>query len=328
MSASTQNAQDDEEYLRIKKMMKNIKIQLLAMVITFILFSACHSIDTNSNEETPDATTPVTLTSVTIEPIAETIELRATSQLQKKVAVKSNTNGYIDNANINIGDEVSIGQLLFTIKTKEANAIESQTTIKDTSLNFSGLLKIKAQKSGIITTLDHQKGDYVQDGDELAIISERNSLVFILEVPFELHSFVKINDGCEIVLPDNQVVKGTISTALPSVDAISQTQSFVVKPSTDLKLPENLIAKVRIVKSTKGKATILPKSAILADETQTAFWVMKLINDSTAVKIVVKKGIEENDKVEILEPQFNPSDKIIFTGNYGLADTAKISVEK
>ena len=83
-----------------------------------------------------------------------------------------------------------------------------------------------------------------------------------------------------------------------------------------------------LVKKTKEQAIVLPKSAILADETQTEFWVMKLINDSTAIKVVVKKGIEANDKVEIIEPQFNPTDRIIFTGNYGLADTAKISIQK
>ncbi|MGZ4033740.1 MAG: efflux RND transporter periplasmic adaptor subunit [Bacteroidia bacterium] len=307
--------------------MKKIKIQLLLMLTIIIGFSACHRASSDSDEESPNATTPVTVTNASIEPISETIELRATSQFQKKVAVKSNANGYIDNVTINIGDEVSLDQLLFTIKTKEASAIDNQT-IKDTSLNFSGLLKIKAQKTGIITTLDHQKGDYVQDGDELGIISERNSLVFILEVPFELHSYVKINDDCDIVLPDNQIIKGKISGALPSVDAVAQTQSFVIKPVTNQKLPENLIAKVRIIKSTKEKAIVLPKSAILADETQTEFWVMKLINDSTAIKVPVKKGIETNDKVEILEPQFNPGDKIIFTGNYGLADTAKVSMQK
>jgi multidrug efflux pump subunit AcrA (membrane-fusion protein) len=308
--------------------MKNIKIQLLAILVLIAMLSACHTVQINADAETPDATTPVTITNVNIESIAETIELRATSMFQKKVTIKSNTNGYIDNAFINIGDEVSVDQLLFSVKTKEASAIENQTNIKDTSLNFSGLLKIKAQKTGIITTLDHQKGDYVQDGDQLGIISERNSLVFILEVPFELHSLVKINSECEIVLPDNQIIKGMISGILPSVDAVAQTQSFVVKPITNLKLPENLIAKVRIIKSIKEKAIVLPKSALLADETQTEFWVMKLINDSTAIKIGVKKGIETNDKVEILEPTFLPTDKIIFTGNYGLADTAKISIQK
>ena len=53
---------------------------------------------------------------------------------------------------------------------------------------------------------------------------------------------------------------------------------------------------------------------------------MKLINDSTAVKIFVKQGTETKTKIEILEPEFSESDKIILNGNYGLADTAKVNV--
>jgi uncharacterized NAD(P)/FAD-binding protein YdhS len=52
---------------------------------------------------------------------------------------------------------------------------------------------------------------------------------------------------------------------------------------------------------------------------------MKMINDSTAVKVPVKKGIETSDKVEILSPEFSPQDKILLNGNYGLADTAKVT---
>jgi hypothetical protein len=41
---------------------------------------------------------------------------------------------------------------------------------------------------------------------------------------------------------------------------------------------------------------------------------------------MVKKGIETADRVEILSPVFSPNDKILITGNYGLADTAKVQV--
>ncbi len=64
---------------------------------------------------------------------------------------------------------------------------------------------------------------------------------------------------------------------------------------------------------------MLPKPAILGNETQTEFWVMRLINDSTAVKIPVKIGIENFGEVEITDPVFQSSDKILFSGNYGLA---------
>lgn len=309
--------------------MKKIKNHLLIVMLLFIGTTACkHNVTSLDKASSIDAKTPVTVTNITIEPIAESIELRATSVFQKKVAIKANANGYIDNENVNIGDEVSMNQLLFTIKTKEANALVNTPITQDTSLHFSGVIKIKAQKSGIITTLNHLKGDYVQDGDQLGIISERTSLIFIMEVPFELHSYIKVNHECELILPDNQILKGEISAALPMVDAISQTQSFVVKPLTNLKLPENLIVKIRIIKATKQKATVLPKLALLANEMQTEFWVMKLINDSTAMKVSVKKGIETNDKVEITEPLFSEGDRIIFKGNYGLADTAKITIQK
>ena len=71
----------------------------------------------------------------------------------------------------------------------------------------------------------------------------------------------------------------------------------------------------------------MPAAAILSDETHTEFWVMKLINDSTAVKVAVKKGIETDGKVEIVSPVFNPKERIIITGNYGLSDTASVKIE-
>jgi hypothetical protein len=55
---------------------------------------------------------------------------------------------------------------------------------------------------------------------------------------------------------------------------------------------------------------------------------MKLVNDSTAVKVIVKKGIETNNEVEITDPVLNPSDRVILTGNYGLPDTASIIIMK
>jgi multidrug efflux pump subunit AcrA (membrane-fusion protein) len=113
---------------------------------------------------------------------------------------------------------------------------------------------------------------------------------------------------------------------MPSVDTVAQTQGVVIKINSEQQIPENLVAKARIIKSEKSNTASLPKSALLANETQTEFWVMKLINPTTAVKISVTKGIESGDKVEILSPKFSAQDKIVVSGNYGLADTAKVKI--
>ncbi len=89
-----------------------------------------------------------------------------------------------------------------------------------------------------------------------------------------------------------------------------------------------MVAKVKIIKIAKSAGAILDKKAVLSDETLNTFWVMKLINDSTAVKVPIQKGIETNDNVEILSPKFSVQDKILLSGNYGLPDTALVIVQK
>jgi len=190
------------------------------------------------------------------------------------------------------------------------------------------LININSHKEGVISSVSYQKGDFVQEGDELAVISEQNSLVFVLEVPFELNGYIEKNRNCIISLPDKKQIQGTITGKLPEMDIQSQTVRYVVKPSLSGRLPGNLIASISIVKSTNKKALILPKPAVLGNETQTEFWVMKLIDDSTAVKIIVTKGYENNEEVEITEPLFLPSDRILLTGNYGLSDTARVTIIK
>jgi multidrug efflux pump subunit AcrA (membrane-fusion protein) len=137
---------------------------------------------------------------------------------------------------------------------------------------------------------------------------------------------VKNNQSVQLSLPDGKLVNGTVASFMPTVDTASQTQGVVIKVGGDNVIPENLIAKARIVKSLKANTQSLPKSAVLANETQTEFWVMKMINPTTAVKTPVKKGIETANSIEILSPKFTPQDKIITTGNYGLADTAKVKI--
>jgi len=53
-----------------------------------------------------------------------------------------------------------------------------------------------------------------------------------------------------------------------------------------------------------------------------------MIDSVTAVKIPVTRGIETGGKVEILQPLFSTGDQVLISGNYGLADTAKVKIVK
>jgi multidrug efflux pump subunit AcrA (membrane-fusion protein) len=212
------------------------------------------------------------------------------------------------------------------MKTKESQALGNTITVLDSSFNFSGLINIYASAHGFISQLNHHEGDYVLDGEQLAVISDSKSFAFVLNLPYELKPYLMNNKTIDLELPDGMKLKGVVAAMMPTVDSVSQTQIVQIKVNTSAQLPQNLIAKVRIIKGMKNSAPSLPKEAVLTDESQSNFWVMKMIDSITAVKVAVIKGMETGDRVEIIRPQFSDSDKILLTGNYGLPDTAKVKI--
>jgi multidrug efflux pump subunit AcrA (membrane-fusion protein) len=303
--------------------------QLCFVTGASILLFSCQNKDKAADEDAKIVSqTPVTVTTVDSSALTDYIDLNATSTTLQKSYVKSNAIGYVHQVNAQLGHNVSSGQVLFTIKTKEAQTIGNSINVLDTTFKFSGLNKIKAAASGYISQISHQAGDYVQDGEALAVISDRSSFVFLMQLPYELKQYVRTGQNVDLTLPGGTKIIGTVKSFMPSVDTVAQTQGVVLSINSSQQIPENLVAKARIVKSAKNKASTLPKSAILANETQTAFWVMKLLNDTTAIKVPVKEGIQSGDRVEILSPKFSSQDKIVVTGNYGLTDTAKVKIVK
>jgi hypothetical protein len=222
---------------------------------------------------------------------------------------------------------VSPGQIVFVLKTKEAQTLGNTINLLDSSFKFSGVIPVKAGTTGYVSEVNHQPGDFVQEGEQLAVISDIKSFVFILNLPYELRPYVLNKGNVELSLPDGKIMMAHISSAMPVVDSASQTQNIVLTVN-ERDLPVNLIAKVKVIKTAKANTVSLPKQSILSDETQTNFWVMKILDDSTAVKVSITKGIETNEKIEILSPKFSGTDKFLLTGNYGLADTAKIKITK
>ncbi len=297
----------------------------LLPIIIGISFSCKHV--SKTSEEVTEVKTPVTIAPVTFKPVSSTVTLPAVATFMNKNIIRATTTGTIEKILITPGEFISNDQLLFTLKTREAMALGRQPQI-DSSLSFKGVINIVSHQEGVINSITYQKGDFVQEGDEMAVVSEQNSLVFIMDVPFELDKYVERNRNCRVILPDGREIDANISRKLPDMDIQSQTIRYVVKPLSPDRLPGNLIASVNLIKSRNENAMVVPKKAVLGNETQTEFWVMKLINDSTAIKVDVTKGFENNDEIEITKPEFLPTDRIILTGNYGLPDTARITIVK
>lgn len=308
----------------MKKYLLNIS---LFCSFVFIL-NGCNSSSSDSADEADntETITPVTITHPATSSIEETVALNAVSSYLLKTFVKANANGYLRASNVQLGQYVTKGQTLFVIKTKEAEALGNTISSIDSSLNFSGTIKVQSPGSGYVTQLTYTTGNYVQDGEQLAEITDTKSFVFILNLPYELKQYLPMNQSLQLHLPDSTVLAARVKSSLPVVDSISQTERYILSVQTDKVIPENLVATLNLVKQEALHATTLPKPAVLSNEEQTEFWIMQLLNDSTAVKVPVQRGLEQNNKVQILSPLLSDSANILLTGNYGLEDTARVQV--
>ena len=229
----------------MKFVMSRLIVKMILPWITGLIIAAGCRQTGNHAEQLSNPGVPVTVMPVRTGRMISYIEFSATSLFMYKAAVKTPVTGFVDDILVNQGDEVEKNQSLFTIRTKEAAAIIADSTNR---MGFSGIVNVKATTRGLISSIEHPKGDYVAEGDQLCQIAITGSFVFILDVPFELSGFVKLNSGCEITLPDGRRLKGIIKTSFPSMSVNSQTQRFIVKPTDPERLPENLTCKIRIVK--------------------------------------------------------------------------------
>jgi len=295
---------------------------LISRIMALLVYYGCTSGDTQQEKE-PDVKVPVTVTGIQMGSITDYLDLTGTSAFLNKSVIQSPTSAYVEEVSVTPGDYVKKGQTLVSLKTKEAAALQLDSL---NPLSFSGKINIKAAIDGIITSVNHPKGDFIMEGEPLVIIAVPGSFVFLLEVPYEMNSSLHINGSCQILLSDGKILPAVIKSRLPVITGSSQTQKYLIQPVVPANLPENLLAKIRIIRKVVQKAVILPRSAILADEVMKNFWVMKLINDSVAVRVPVTTGLLEGENVEITEPVFTGSDRFLLTGNYGLGDTAKVIV--
>jgi hypothetical protein len=302
--------------------MKNITFLLLGTFLISVL-SSCKERNTTQNEQMPLAsvkTSPV-LRGV----IENNVSFNGKTIYLKKNPVVSPIAGYIVRINVKFGDEVQRNDILFEVQTKENKALENSNASDDNI----GIIKVLASSGGFINELNiSETGGYVVEGWLLCNIVNNKDLMVQVNVPFEYNSLLKIGRKCQILLSDKTSVSGIIHQILPIIDEANQTQAILIKPDDSRQLPENLNLTIQFIYEKHIDSFLVTREAVMTNETQSEFWVMKIVNNNLAVKIPILKGIENDSIVEVLSSDLNINDLIISEGAYGLPDSTVVRIEK
>ena len=311
---------------RLKRKAIRYIVSVSFFLLMPLLLISCGS---KSKDDSNDVNsgTPVTITHPILMNMDNYLDLNGNTVFLSKEIIRSTFDGFIVKVFKNIGDAVKPGDKLFLIRTKESAASDTLNFRLGNQL-FQGAVYVSANSNGILSELNYHTGDYVTTGEQIAVVSNPSSLRIKLNVPYEDVLKVKIGNQCQVNLPDGINIPGTIENNVPAVDPVTQTQIYYVKLLKYRSVPENLNVIVKIPFEHFNNTTVLPKSALNTDVTESDFWIMKLINDTTAVRVDVKKGIENDSVAQILSPKLDTSDKVVLTGAYGLPDTANVEIVK
>lgn len=293
------------------------QIILLSLIVSL---GGCGQRDaSNGNIQKEKPGTAVTLTRAAFGKIEKEIILSATTVYQNKSVVGVPIPAFITEALVRPGSRVKAGETLYRIESKEQHALGngSHTAIH-----------IKAERDGIVLDVQQQAGSYVTEGTVLCSVAEIESLVFEIHVPYEQQRYAHSGSKCMLELPDGTRLAATVHTSLATMNTVSQSERVIARAKAPF-LPEGMNVKaVFSVSDSSSERMILPKSTVQSNETLTEYWVMKLADDSTAVRVPVAIGNSNASEIEIESDALSPQDRIILTGGYGLEDGAKVVVTK
>ena len=297
--------------------------------ITFLILISLLACKNQTSTEDVVKKTPISVKAVQVkeQDLKEYLTFNGVTQYLKKENIRSNVTGYISSMHYKIGDAVKRGQTFAKVRTKEQDVLNEAIKIDSTLAKFSSPLSINCNSSGIISVLNIQENDYVAEGDVLATISQPSSLVIQVNVPYEYEDYITIGTLCDIQLQNNEIITAKITGSLPVIDPIAQSQTFLIAlPNQEL--PENLNVIVKTIYREAPNSISVPHAALQTNELMTDFWVMKVVNDTLAIKESVIPLLRTDSLVQIKSDQVKLNDWIVTEGSYQMQDSTLVSIQK
>lgn len=189
-------------------------------------------------------------------------------------------------------------------------------------LNYT---EIKAPLGGIVSQRLIKMGNMVKVDQPTFQITDFDPLLAVLHIPEKEMSKLRVGFPAKLTadaLLDSEF-KGKISRISPIVDAGTGTFKVTVEVNDRTRtLKPGMFSRVQIVYDTHENAALVPKNAILTEDTEA--WVF-VVNSDSVTKKEVQIGYSNSTHVEVLSG-LNVGDVVVTTGLGSLKDGSKIKV--
>lgn len=292
--------------------------------------------------------------------VSRELELSTTLQGYETMNVAPSLNGKIEQIFVEVGSNVSRGQLLVRMDQsqynttkltyanlgvelsrmealKESGTISQQTYDKtklghdQTKENLDFLEKntyVKAAFSGVISAKNYEDGE-LYGGQPILVLTQISTLKALINIP-EIN-FPLVKKGQKISLRSdiypNKVFPATIEIVYPTIDAATHTfQAKLNIPNAHQLLRPGMFVRTTLALD-KVDAIMAPYQAVLKLVGSNERYVF-INNDGVAKRVAVTLGQRFDDMVEIISSELFLGDELVTVGQAKLVDGSKLNVVK
>ncbi len=333
--------------------MKHISSIIILLIILSALpvISGCSNNNSEGNQGAQDSSAsavPVKIDSIRKQSLNVIVEAYGVTSAQQLYQVISPVTGVIVKFNFYSGDPVGQGETIASIIPKEAysaikgarvminNAVtdeqkkEAERTLKIAEQS-TNQIRITAPFPGTLVNRAKNENEVVNEGELIAGLINKNSILLIARVPADSIYLVSINQPVVIKFPSihNKQFHGVVRRIEPRVNMQSQTYPVQV----DIKNPSQLLAdslygEASIIVGEHRGVLVVPVKAVIHDEEKDTYSVTLVNRDSIAYTVNVSPGIKRDSLQEIHAPNLKAGMKVIVEGNYGLPESTRVSIKK
>ncbi|MBN2638763.1 MAG: hypothetical protein JXR65_06715 [Bacteroidales bacterium] len=301
-----------------------IRLNIFGLATVFLMASCNQNPASTATSKQILPLPTVSIASPQIENKAIYTEFHGISRYLQSVHFSSQSTGVIASVFVHPGDEVKKGAPLLVVKPVEISALENTGALSGQMLNSRDT--VFSNQTVLINQVLFQEGDYVQPGNLLASAFKKNSLTALVYVPLSEVPLITKNNSCTVEIPGKGNITSRFGRKLFLADSATQTQPYVIPLPPSLMLSSGINLRVLYKTDEITNGMFIPRTGLLSNEEETEFWVMKILNHNTAVKVPVTVGCQGKDFVQILSGDLSVNDHVITEGAYGLPDGTKVQI--
>jgi HlyD family secretion protein len=188
--------------------------------------------------------------------------------------------------------------------------------------------EIRSPIDGVVTDRPQYAGELAAANQPLMTVMDLSKLLVKSHISRVEAASLKVGDPAEVRAAGvDDPIHGRVSLVSPALDPGSTTIEVwveVAKPESRLK--PGMTVQVSLVAKTVKDALLVPGSAVF-QTTEEADYVMVAGSDQRAHQKIVKLGVRNGDRVQIVSG-LGPDEKVIGSGGYGLPDKSQIKLQE